>query len=239
MSIGRTNSGGGGGSINTITVDFYSAVADTVTYLGVVDGLTHTITTDGNGHATAEIAIARRLPTTFTFISSVAKNPDSLSDYYSKVITLTDETTSVYCMPDDFLYWYGTFNTRYGAGDLKNLGYAGNIEGYGSKSMTYNTNSASINSKDATWAGIGSNIPIDLSVFNSLNSICKKDENAESGKFSGTFTNASKTVIRDMYYNFSGTRKTSQNISSITNERYVGIQTNWDKKLTVYALWLE
>lgn len=95
-----------------ITVDVYSAANDTVSYTGL-DGQTHTITTDSSGHATATITIMSS-GSSLTFTSSVAKNPNNLSNAYSKAITLTSTTTSVYVMPNNTKYWYG-----YNNGDLQ------------------------------------------------------------------------------------------------------------------------
>ena len=43
---------------------------------------------------------------TYAIYDTVAKNPSDLTDDYSKTITITDNTTEVYVMPDDgVLYW--------------------------------------------------------------------------------------------------------------------------------------
>lgn len=231
--------GGSGNPINTITVDFYSAVADTVTYLGV-DDLTHTITTDGNGHATAEIAIARISPTTIKFVSSIAKDPANLANYYSKSITLTDATDSVYVMPDDFLYWYGVMNSAYGVGDCLTLGYSNGIESYAMTNVVVNTNSFTTTFSEARYtAGVGTNVLVDLSRFNSIKAHVKSAVTTESGKFNGTFYNTSKSVIRSAYFGNSSEQVFTQNISSVSTNNYVGIQSNWTGGMVVYALWLE
>lgn len=97
-----------------LSVDFYSAANDTVSYTGI-DGETHTITTDSSGHATATITI---MPSgsSLTFYSSVAKDTTDLSSVYSKTITLTSTTSSIYIMPDHSFYWYG-----YGYSDISAL----------------------------------------------------------------------------------------------------------------------
>lgn len=95
---------------HNVTVNFYSAANDTVSYVGPVDNQTHTIVTDSNGHADAVITIPHSATATITFTSSVAKNPNSLSDFYSDSKTITTATTDVYLMPGDgskTLYWYG------------------------------------------------------------------------------------------------------------------------------------
>lgn len=241
MSLTLNMVGGGGGNpINTITVDFYSAAADTVTYLSPVDGLTHTITTDTSGHATAQIGVIKGAPTTIEFVSSIAKDPANLANYYSKAITLTDATDSVYVMPDNFLYWYGVMNSAYGVGDCKTLGYSNGIETYSMTNVSGNTNSFTTTFNDsAQTAGVGTNVLVDLSQFNSIKAHVKSAITAESGKFNGTFYNTAKTVIRSAYFSSSSEQVYTQDISSVSTNNYVGIQSNWQGGMVVYALWLE
>ncbi len=90
-----------------VTVTVYSANNDTISYTGL-DGQTHTITTNSSGQATASITIAPN-GSTFTFTSSVAKDPSNLSESYTKSITINSNTTTIYVMPDKALYWYGYY----------------------------------------------------------------------------------------------------------------------------------
>lgn len=89
----------------TIQVDIYSAANDTVSYTGI-DGQTHTITMDSTGHAQSNIDIVSN-GSSLTFSSIIAKNPNNLSSDYSKTITVTTSTSSIYVMPDNPIYWYG------------------------------------------------------------------------------------------------------------------------------------
>ena len=245
--IGRTNSGsGGGGALKTITVDLYSAANDTVSYTNPFDGLSHTVTTDASGHALAEIAIRRKKTASVTFESSVAKNPTALENYYSKSIVLTEETTSIYVMPDDFIYWYGALNSAYGAGDLKSLGYTANIEDYAMANVSFGTNSFVANYTKSTkyTAGVGTNIQVDLSHFSSICAIIDHANSGASGKFNNTFYNTNKRTIRqtDGYITTTSMTRKVQNITDITTSAYVGINVNYANdapKPTIYALWLE
>lgn len=136
-----------------ITVDFYSAASDTVSYTGAIDGETHTITTDSSGHASATITIP---PTgaTITFTSSVAKDPSNLSNDYSKAITLTSSTTSIYVMPNNTAYWYGLIGPDYQEASPTN-GWS--LSNYTFGSPTYNANSLhiSVATKTSFYSGIG------------------------------------------------------------------------------------
>ena len=134
-----------------LSVDFYSAASDTISYTGL-DNETHTITTDSSGHATATITIPPN-GSTITFTSSVAKDPSNLSNDYSKAISLTSETTSIYLMPnDDVLYWWGyvgsnTEDLLTSNGWTHNEGFTPDIN------PTYNTNNIYLSCAGSTHSG--------------------------------------------------------------------------------------
>lgn len=121
-----------------VSVNFYSSANDTVSYVGL-DGQSHTITTDIDGHATATITIDSS-GSSFTFVSSVAKDPSNSSNYFSKILTLTPSTSNIYLMPDgNVFYWYGWKSANiqtapYKPSDTTSSNSSGTIE--------YNTNSA-------------------------------------------------------------------------------------------------
>lgn len=138
-----------------ITVDVYSAANDTISYTGL-DGQTHTITTDVNGHASAMITILAT-GSTFTFTSNVAKNPSNLSQNYSKSIGLTSSTTTVNVMPDgEVLYWYGYKGSNQQAISTTN----GWSFVYGITAPTYDINDVAMmpqTGSSGTTSGIGKN----------------------------------------------------------------------------------
>lgn len=120
-----------------LNLDVYSAANDTVFYSDI-NGQTRTMITDSSGHATAQITIDPN-GSTFTFVSSVAKNPNNLSSNYEKNVTLSRDSTSLYIMPDESIYWYG-----YGQNNLENVTTANGwtlAAGYtGLNNPTFNTN---------------------------------------------------------------------------------------------------
>ena len=86
------------------TVTLYSAAQDTVSFTDATGSKTCRTGNDGS----VSVSITFIPPSqTITFTSSVAKNPDNLSAYYSKNINFTNSTSSVYVMPNNVLYWYG------------------------------------------------------------------------------------------------------------------------------------
>lgn len=133
----------------TKTITVYSAANDTVSYTGI-DGQTHTITTNSSGSATAQITISPS-GSIFIFTSSVAKNPNNLSSAYTKQITITTSTSSIYIMPDGEVgYWYGYKGS--GWGGLAELGYTYNTKTAGNP--TYNTNNLGY---DVNYVGFATN----------------------------------------------------------------------------------
>lgn len=129
-----------------LTVDVYSAASDTVSYVGV-DSQTHTITTSSSGHASATITI-NASGSTLIFTSSVAENLTDLTSAYSKSITLTSGTTSIYVMPDETLYWYGYSPCTISATDYRNTTFSTDIKK--APSVTLNTNDLYVEFSGAT-----------------------------------------------------------------------------------------
>ena len=156
-------------TINTVetyhlTVDIYSAASDTLSYTD--DNGAQTVTTDATGKATG-VSITITQPSlgvdpTITFTSSVAKDPDNLSNDYSKTITVTSSTTDIYVMPDGHIvYWYGYLTHT-----------LVDITSSGSGSITYNTNSLTVkgNASQST-GGFFTDDSIDVTDYTNLKDI--------------------------------------------------------------------
>lgn len=85
-------------------IDIYSAASDTVYYMDNGSPVT-VCTTDTTGHGTVSKS---SLPNgTYTLYSTVAKDPENLSNDYSKSVTVAFDTYEIKVMPDGALYWYG------------------------------------------------------------------------------------------------------------------------------------
>lgn len=94
----------------TKTITVYSAASDTVSFTDVTGA--KTCTTDTSGVGSVSISFIPNEAITFT--SSYAKNPNDLTEAFSKSITLSDSITEISVMPVDrsnVLYWYGYNNT--------------------------------------------------------------------------------------------------------------------------------
>lgn len=71
----------------------------------------------GSGETSKEVTLTVEEGEQYTFTSSVAKSIDGSGGNYSKVVSLSADTTSVSVMPSGALYWYGneceSFNEYY------------------------------------------------------------------------------------------------------------------------------
>jgi len=93
-------------SSDTITVTLHSAKGDTVTYTDI-DGIEKTAVFDSNStNKTVDIAITIS-GIAIEFTSLIAKDPNNPSNSYSKTVVVTGDTTDIYLMPDNTLYWFG------------------------------------------------------------------------------------------------------------------------------------
>jgi len=86
-------------------VVFHSAANDTIYYMENGSPVI-LATTDANGKAYVDKS---NLPEEGwkTLYSTVAKNPNNLSEDYSKVIHFSEDLSEVYLMPNGALFWYG------------------------------------------------------------------------------------------------------------------------------------
>ena len=93
-------------TLASITVTIYGAKQDTITFTDAA-GTAHTVTFASGAISKSESLKIQPNGSTITFTSTVSKNPNNLSQNYTKNISLTTSTTSVYVMPNKVLYWYG------------------------------------------------------------------------------------------------------------------------------------
>ena len=83
----------------------FSAANDTVYYIDENDRHITFAVTDETGAASVDLGLIPQ--GTYTLYSTIAKDPDNLSNPYSKTITIGPDTKTVKVMPDGALYWYG------------------------------------------------------------------------------------------------------------------------------------
>lgn len=218
-----------------ITVDFYSAANDTVSYIGI-DGQSHTIVTDSSGHASATITIAGQ-GSSLTFTSSVAKDPSNLSSAYSKTISLSRTTSSVYFMPDgDVMYWYGFIGDDTEIISAAN-GWTCDNSNVSFSDPTFNTNSMIANGGSNLLKGIGK---VTSSAFNGTHHLISTGQSNTgivatngSNKYIAyspvaIITPSSNTVITHQQSTYSGGHNVIAQGRAASNNQF-----------TVYAWWCE
>lgn len=90
----------------TINVTMHGAAGATIAYTDVNGNQTATLDSTGI-LANVSIEITNGMQITFTD-TNVSKNPNDLTQNFSKTITMTTATTDVYVMPtENCVYWYG------------------------------------------------------------------------------------------------------------------------------------
>ena len=217
------------------TVTIHSAKEDTISYTDI-DGATQTITF-ASGETSKQVQITiEPSGNSFTFTSSVAKNPDNLSQYYSKTFTVTTSTTELYLMPDGALYWYGNTCDWLTGGLDKSLWQNGNTSSY-----TLNTNDyAYLSNSNYPYQPIyyyKNNIT--CSGYNTIKTIAKDGgfNRARVGVFASKSTNTmsaqSSATIGSSYALYSTDVSSYQ--SSYPNLGTYGNSVT----LNIQALWLE
>lgn len=97
-----------------VTCTFYGAVEDIISFTDAA-GVSHLATFAANASSKQETFKIDPSGSSITFSSGVAKNPDNLSESYSKTVTITSATTEVWVMPNNVLYWWGY------VGDIEDL----------------------------------------------------------------------------------------------------------------------
>lgn len=94
-----------GPSTISVTLTVHSATTDQLTIVDE-DGTHLEQFASGQSSKSITVKIAAA-GSSVSFTSSIAKDPSDLTEYYSKIVTVTSETTDIYVMPDNALYWYG------------------------------------------------------------------------------------------------------------------------------------
>lgn len=117
------NGSGGGGNYETVTVAMYGAAGAVITWTNE-DGTSGTATMDSSGENASVNIVIDPSGSSITFTdTTVAKDPSNLSNNYTKTITVDENTTDVYIMPDNVLYWWGYAPYTFGSTiTMSNLG---------------------------------------------------------------------------------------------------------------------
>lgn len=221
-------------------------------------------TTDSNGVGTLDFTQFDD-GVTYTLYSSVAKDPNNLSNDYSKNIRITKSkygcTTEAYLMPDPVktLYWYGYKGSNYQKGNAIQINLA-------SGSISENTNNITLTYNEQTigFGHIGCALTktMDISGFNKMCGIASAytyNPNKNEGKgyhltatpLTGIntggpsvygYTGTSPSTMAAIAFNQDGTLEKQETDISNYNSGSIGIVlvvNGGPYTSTFYALWLE
>ena len=219
------------------TITLYSAVEDLVTYTDI-NG--HTVTEQFAENASSKsitVLIPNGGSASITFTSSVAKNPDNLSNYYSKTVSISSDTTSVFLMPssDKVLYWWGY--------EGSNLEDCTSANGWSRTSLTltaptHNKNDVSCSTTSTTFSGIGTKNAISGSKIYMLGKYTTKPSSWSSGCLLLGYSNKSMTGSATVNVDNFGTSITKGE-SALPSNTYILGCTYSTSSCNIYALWYE
>lgn len=138
-----------------VEVDIYSAAQDTIQ---IYNGSTWEVlcSTDSTGKSTSRVSLPIG---TYQLKSSIAKNPNNLSDDYEKTITISANDTEVFLMPDgEVIYWYGFKGAKFKV--MSDFSATGQTY----LAPTLNTNNIYANGSANRFSGIYCNTKIPIGV---------------------------------------------------------------------------
>ena len=211
----------------------YSAANDIVSF--VDDEGAKVVKTDATGKG--EVNIVCKPNTDITFTSSIAKNPNNLSENYSKVVTVkTGEL--VYVMPNkNVLYWWG-----YKSSNLEDISSANGwtYTSYTFDTPTYNTNSIDLPVTSSMHScGVGTKTSCKL----------KKATLVSNGivgyTFNDFYTCSSIGILSNKNFNSASLARCGQGIAktelemSSFGDYYIQTFVNNGQSSSIYALWYD
>lgn len=222
-------------TLQTVTVTLYSATEDTVTFTDA-SGVQKT-EVFASGQSSKQITVdIEPSGSSITFTSGVAKNPNNLSNYYSKTVLITSNTTDVYLMPDNALYWWG-----YESDNLEDCSSANgwSLNGLTFENPTKSTNYIDLNSSaNLKASGIGTKNAVSTSTIN-LIATGISDTN-------GTYGDTSANATKDITYRTPSFNLDSLNIkfytASVSGSNYlatIGYTYSGKRESWIHAFWYE
>lgn len=213
------------------TVTIHSAKEDTISYVDI-DGATQTITF-ASGATSKQVQIAiNPNGSSITFTSGVAKNPDNLSQDYSKTFAITTSTTDIYLMPDAVktLYWWGYENGIEDITTANGWSYSRTLLG-----ATHNSTDLYFNSNNNSLAGIASS-----QIINSGNTLkaLAFGVTIVGSTYGGCAISTSKATNFNQEASITSSSLTKYEINMNSNGYFIAYADN-GRKAKVNALWYE
>jgi hypothetical protein len=192
-----------------LTVTIYSAVEDLISFTDAAGVSRTEQLATGQSSKSITFAINKFGNTSIAFTSSVAKNPDSLSDAYSKTVTITNATTEIKVMPDNSLYWWGYYNSE-------ELDVVSNTTGWTTSSVTFVD--PTFNTQNITMNSTGSNAKVSgvatkNTVTGTLKTIVRTS--TTGGQYGGRSVKTVGAPSPDVSVNYSVDTLASANLSGV------------------------
>ena len=213
-------------TLATITVTIYGATEDTITFTDAAS-VSHTVVFATGQSSKSETLKVLPSGSSITFTSGVAKDPDNLSNDYTKTVTLTSASTEVYVMPDNALYWWG-FN-----GDMEDCTTANGWSYSGASLSAPVHNTTSVNC-------VGLN--------NTINAFATtKTYDQKTVHYILKATSGARyffTPTKDASYNFNTFNTAYTSLTHITKtstaSTYIGVEGYYNTEtVELFALWYE
>lgn len=208
------------------TITIYSAKEDTVTYTDIYGDTQTEVFASGESSKQITIDIEPN-GSSITFTSGVAKNPSDLTAYYSKTVTITSNTTDVYLMPENTLYWWGYFDSNCEQCTSAN-GWGGNVD-----APTINTNSVTLNPSSNRVKGIGTKTSISPTKLYNISKITSGGASVQMG------VNTSKNVTLSQIISNSSSSIALAQGTVTSGTYYVTVKCENNQSGEVYAFWYE
>ena len=213
------------------TPTYYSAACDVLYIKDSSDNVIPIAYTDSEGKCYDAISLPNG---TYTIYSSVAKNPDNLSEPYSKSVTITSATSEIRVMPTNTLYWWG-----YEGDDLEDCTSTNgwSRSGYTFSSPTHNKNSISMSSASSNYSGVSSKTTVSGKTHHIIAT--------GTALVSGGYGSISAMTTKTFPDNIGNTDISSSSIAKYTldgtalSNYYTPVYSHIGRAAILYALWYE
>lgn len=219
----------------TKTITVYGAASETISFTDVTGA--KTVTTNGSGQGSVSITF---IPPSqnITFTSSIAKDPNNLSQAYSKAITINNNTTSIYVMPNDALYWYGNMTNLVSGVSIEACSSANGWSIGGG--CDFNTNDIGLYRPDASLIqGVSTSL---LTSNYTMLKVINTGVSAAGGTYAScgkTSTKSNNNVGDFGDYTTSGLNLKTFNLSGVSNNYLVIANNANNRNLKIHAIMLE
>ena len=169
---------------------------------------------------------------TLTLVSTVAKDPDNLSNDFSMNVRITPNITEIYLMPYGELYWYGHIANIVEECSTAN-GWS-NSGGFTNPTYSKNKVRVVLGSSPYPIGGLGTKVPI---TFDKMHFI-GQGISANSDVYGNCRDNSSKaTASAHNLISFTNNTLQKDSVTYTANDRYVYIYGEWSYDMN--AWWLE